>query len=259
MAEQNEFKVPKKMQSLFDEIAGSTDTFCAQFLYDEYAYVCRKLTAALARKRPSPLLRGRSKTWAAGIVYTAGSINFLFDPSQDPHMTAKELSENLGVAASTMLAKRRIIERALDVGQFHPEYTLSSLMAQNPLVWMLEVDGIVIRSGTKLTADVLEATTRLRAIVRAGVGVDNVDVPAASRRGIIVMRTAPRELQEIAYEEGLIPYIPDDLDEEDDWFDEPEEGPTIIRFPVQETRTPPGKDTNKSKSDEPSLFQGFEE
>jgi len=218
MAEQNEFKVPKKMQSLFDEIAGSTNAFCAQFLNDEYAYVCRKLAAALARKRPSPLLRGRPKTWAAGIVYTAGSINFLFDPSQDPHMGAKELSEKLGVSASTMSAKRRIIENALDVGQLHPEYTLSSLMAENPLVWMLEVDGIVMD-----------------------------------------MRTAPRELQEIANEEGLIPYIPDDLDDENDWFDEPEEGPTIIPFPVQETKTPPGNDTNKSTDDEPTLFQGFEE
>ncbi len=218
MAEQNEFKVPKKMQSLFDEIAGSTDAFCARLLNDEYAYVCRKLTAALARKRPSPLLRGRTRTWAASVIYTAGSINFLFDPSQHPHMSAKELSEHLGVATSTMSAKRRIIEDALHVGQLHPEYTLSSLMAENPLVWMLEVDGIVVD-----------------------------------------MRTAPRELQELAYEEGLIPYIPDDLEDEDDWLDEPEEGPTIIPFPVHETRTPPGKDTNTSTDDEPTLFQGFEE
>jgi D-3-phosphoglycerate dehydrogenase len=49
-----------------------------------------------------------------------------------------------------------------------------------------EYDGILIRSATKLTADVLEHATRLKAIGRAGVGVDNVDVPAATKRGIIV-------------------------------------------------------------------------
>lgn len=49
--------------------------------------------------------------------------------------------------------------------------------------------GIVIRSGTQLTADVIAAAPELRCIVRAGVGVDNVDVPAASRRGILVMNT----------------------------------------------------------------------
>jgi D-3-phosphoglycerate dehydrogenase len=46
--------------------------------------------------------------------------------------------------------------------------------------------GILIRSATKLTAELIERATNLRAIGRAGVGVDNVDVPAATRRGIIV-------------------------------------------------------------------------
>jgi D-3-phosphoglycerate dehydrogenase len=46
--------------------------------------------------------------------------------------------------------------------------------------------GILIRSATKLTAPLLEQATSLRAIGRAGVGVDNVDVPAATKRGIIV-------------------------------------------------------------------------
>jgi D-3-phosphoglycerate dehydrogenase len=47
-------------------------------------------------------------------------------------------------------------------------------------------DAIVIRSATKLTADVIEAADRLKVIGRAGVGVDNVDVAAATRRGIVV-------------------------------------------------------------------------
>jgi D-3-phosphoglycerate dehydrogenase / 2-oxoglutarate reductase len=47
-------------------------------------------------------------------------------------------------------------------------------------------DAIVIRSATKLTADVLERADRLKVIGRAGVGVDNVDVDAATRRGIVV-------------------------------------------------------------------------
>src|ERR1700726_1392624 len=49
--------------------------------------------------------------------------------------------------------------------------------------------GIVVRSQTKVTAPIINAATRLRAIGRAGVGVDNVDVEAATRRGIIVMNT----------------------------------------------------------------------
>jgi D-3-phosphoglycerate dehydrogenase / 2-oxoglutarate reductase len=49
-----------------------------------------------------------------------------------------------------------------------------------------EYDAIVIRSGTRLTADLIERAERLRVIGRAGVGVDNVDVEAATRRGIVV-------------------------------------------------------------------------
>src|SRR5204862_1756855 len=49
-----------------------------------------------------------------------------------------------------------------------------------------DYEGIVIRSATKLTADVIERADRLRVIGRAGVGVDNVDVDAATRRGIVV-------------------------------------------------------------------------
>src|SRR5260370_5193421 len=50
-------------------------------------------------------------------------------------------------------------------------------------------DGVIVRSGTRLTAELLENPGRLRAIVRAGVGVDNIDVAAATRVGIVVMNT----------------------------------------------------------------------
>jgi len=49
-----------------------------------------------------------------------------------------------------------------------------------------EFDGILIRSATKLTGELIERATRLRAVGRAGVGVDNVDVAAATKRGIVV-------------------------------------------------------------------------
>jgi D-3-phosphoglycerate dehydrogenase len=50
-----------------------------------------------------------------------------------------------------------------------------------------EYDGLIIRSATKVTADVIEAATSLRVVGRAGIGLDNVDIPAASKRGIVVM------------------------------------------------------------------------
>ena len=59
--------------------------------------------------------------------------------------------------------------------------------ADSPLAEIIGgYDAIVIRSATKLTADVIERAVRLKVIGRAGVGVDNVDVDAATRRGIVV-------------------------------------------------------------------------
>ena len=54
---------------------------------------------------------------------------------------------------------------------------------------LAQADGIVIRSGTQLTAEVLKDQPRLKVIARAGVGVDNIDVPTATRQGIVVMNT----------------------------------------------------------------------
>ena len=52
-----------------------------------------------------------------------------------------------------------------------------------------QYQGLIIRSATKVTADVIEAAHQLRVIGRAGIGLDNVDIPAASKRGIVVMNT----------------------------------------------------------------------
>ncbi len=52
-----------------------------------------------------------------------------------------------------------------------------------------DADALVVRSATKVTAALLEKAARLRVIGRAGVGVDNVDVDAATRRGVLVMNT----------------------------------------------------------------------
>jgi D-3-phosphoglycerate dehydrogenase len=50
-------------------------------------------------------------------------------------------------------------------------------------------DGLAIRSATKVTKPILEAATNLKVVGRAGIGVDNVDIPAATARGVVVMNT----------------------------------------------------------------------
>ncbi|MEO3434201.1 phosphoglycerate dehydrogenase [Inquilinus sp. CAU 1745] len=52
-----------------------------------------------------------------------------------------------------------------------------------------QYDGLAIRSATKVTKDVLAAATNLKVVGRAGIGVDNVDIPAATQRGVVIMNT----------------------------------------------------------------------
>jgi lactate dehydrogenase-like 2-hydroxyacid dehydrogenase len=52
-----------------------------------------------------------------------------------------------------------------------------------------QYDGLAIRSTTRLTSELIDAATNLKVVGRAGIGVDNIDIPAASRKGIVVMNT----------------------------------------------------------------------
>ncbi|MGE0830781.1 MAG: hydroxyacid dehydrogenase, partial [Hyphomonadaceae bacterium] len=52
-----------------------------------------------------------------------------------------------------------------------------------------DYDGLAIRSATKVKADIIAAATKLKVIGRAGIGVDNVDIPAATAKGVVVMNT----------------------------------------------------------------------
>ena len=79
------------------------------YLDKEYVQLSRELTAALCRKRPSPLERGKATVWACGIIYALGMVNFLFDSSQTPHLAVSQIWEYFKLSSSTMKAKSKQI------------------------------------------------------------------------------------------------------------------------------------------------------
>lgn len=167
-------KVPKNMETKFEEITKLTDAFCTQYLNEEYAELSRRLTATLCRKRPSPLIQGQGKSWACGIVHALGMVNFLYDSSQTPHIKANELYKAFGVGMSTGQGKSKQIRDLMNMSPFDTNWSLPSLMDKNPLVWMVSVNGMIMD-----------------------------------------MRQAPRVLQEEAFHQGLIPYLPGEKDQSD--------------------------------------------
>lgn len=163
------YSVPKKMQATYETITALTDGFCLEELSEEYADMCRLMTAKLCRKRPSPLASGRAKNWAAGIVHAVGIVNFAFDKSLTPHTTASDLSGWFQVGKSSPASKSKVIRDMFNIGLMEPEWTLPSRMDSNPMAWSIMVNGLIMDA-----------------------------------------RYTPREIQEIAFAKGLIPYIPAD-------------------------------------------------
>jgi uncharacterized protein DUF6398 len=140
----DELKVPKALRPVADEIVAITDAVCLAVLDEEYADLARRAVAKLARKRPSPLLRGRRAGWAAGVVYALGQANFLFDPAVGPTATADQLSEAFGVAKTTMGSKARQVRDLLRISLFSPEFERADVAARNPLKWIIEVNGLAV-------------------------------------------------------------------------------------------------------------------
>jgi hypothetical protein len=167
MARIKKSKVPKKMQEKFDAIVALTDQVCQEHLNEEFAHLARQARAALCRKRPSPLVSGRVNSWACGIVYALGFVNFLFDRSQEYYISAADLCAAFGVAKGTGYAKSKIVRDTLKMVQADPNWYLPSKMDENPRAWLIMVNGLIVDA-----------------------------------------RRLPRDIQEVAYEKGLIPYIP---------------------------------------------------
>ncbi len=91
-----------------------------------------------------------------------------------------------------ILVTDKLAQEGLDLleGMDDVELTVKTGVSEDELAAMIgEYDGLIIRSGTQVTAKVLENSGKLRGIARAGVGVDNVDIPEATQKGIVVMNT----------------------------------------------------------------------
>ena len=138
------YSVPKTMQETYETIAVLTDGFCQEKLNEEYADMCRLMTAKLCRKRPSPLASGRAKNWAAGIVHAIGTVNFAFDKSLTPHIAIPDISDYFDVGKSSPASKSKVIRDLFNIGLMEPEWTLPSRMDSNPVAWSIMVNGFIM-------------------------------------------------------------------------------------------------------------------
>lgn len=164
-------EVPKEYHKVFGAIYQLADEFCVEHLNEGYRELAGDMLVSICQEE-SPAIRGAAKSWASGIIHALGMVNFLSDPSFEPYMSSSEIAKSFGVSQGTMTGKSKIIRDGLDIMPMDPNWCVPEMLANNPLVWMVEIGGIIMD-----------------------------------------MRRASRKIQELAYAEGLIPYVPEKAEE----------------------------------------------
>lgn len=116
-----------------DEIARMVTEFCHGKIDAEYASLCEKMVRKLGRKRSNPLERGRLEIWAAAVVYTVATMNFLFDKSFAPYIPSSDIFDHFETSSSTVSQKAAQIRTMLKLKRYwDPDFSTEHMQSQNP-------------------------------------------------------------------------------------------------------------------------------
>jgi hypothetical protein len=142
VADLGDLRIPVAMRPIAEQVIKLTDQVCADLLDEEYARLARQVIAKLARKRPSPLQSGRAATWAGGVLWAFGQVNFLFDRSAEPHAAHDDLADAFGLSKSTLGQKAKQVRDTLKMTWATPEFLRAERIDDNPMIWLIEVNGL---------------------------------------------------------------------------------------------------------------------
>ena len=134
----------KELKEREKRLLEMTGMFCSQKLDYDYFRLTEKLIKKMGRKREVPFKRGKLEIWAAAVIYTIGSINFLFDKSFEPYVTAQEISDYFGTKNSTVSNKAGQIRKMLNLTMFDNEFSTEHVNETNPFNNMVVVDGLIV-------------------------------------------------------------------------------------------------------------------
>lgn len=144
-----------------EELVNLASQFSKQFLDDEYSSLCVKMITKLSKKRQVPFLNGKIEIWAAAIIYALGQINFLFDKSFKPCVSADEICDFSGLKKSTVSQKAKSIRDMLKLNYFDAEFSTKQNQDENPMNDLVEINGFIVPIGS-LPDDIREQIRRER-------------------------------------------------------------------------------------------------
>ena len=130
----------EKEQKLIELVSA----FCDEKLDKEYKRLCIALVKKMGRKRTVPFMTGKLEIWAAAVINAIGSINFLFDKSFNPYISASEIHEYFGTKSSTVGTKSRLIRDMFNMNYYDNEFSTGHMNESNPFNDLVMVDDFIV-------------------------------------------------------------------------------------------------------------------
>ena len=126
------------------QIAGLMKKFCDEKLDADYARLCEKLLGKLVRKRTMPLAAGKPEIWAMGIVHAIGTINFLFDKSFEPYVSASDLHAFYKTNPTSVTTKSKEIRDMFRLHYYDEEFSTEYMRNKSPFAGLVKINGFIV-------------------------------------------------------------------------------------------------------------------
>lgn len=109
----------------YEEIINKIKCFSSEYLNDEYKNICVGAAETLFLNNEEQFKKGKSLSWAAGIVHAIGTINNLFDSKEEPYIKATDLYKAFGISSSTGSAKSKEVQKLLELSKENKKWILN--------------------------------------------------------------------------------------------------------------------------------------
>jgi hypothetical protein len=136
--------IPESLLPRFDEISRLLGQFCMKYDSVEFALLCMDMNISICVHFPEVISKGKPESWACGIVHALGMVNFLSDPSFEPYIKSSEMYPFFGISQATMQSKSKQIRNLFGTFQMDPMWSLPVLLLQNPMLWMVPMNGTLV-------------------------------------------------------------------------------------------------------------------
>lgn len=136
--------IPAELRGRYERLSGLLTAFAERYVNMSFGYLCLDMAISLCVQCPEVVGRGKPEGWAGGIVHALGMVNFLFDAKQELSIDAGKVREFFGVSQGTIQSKSKQIRDLFGIFPMDPEWSMPEQLVDNPLVWIVEMDGLLV-------------------------------------------------------------------------------------------------------------------